>query len=96
MFQAIMQWLLESKAIKTSVASAIGSGAVVIALVDAKMAEVKTISEKDKAYMVEYVDQRHDVAIEKIDTVIETNREIKTRIEKIDDRLFNINRKLKE
>lgn len=96
MFQAIISWLLESKAIKTSVASAIGSGAVVIALVDAKMAEVKTITEKDKSFVMGYVNERHDRAIEKIDTLIETNREIKVRLEKIDDRLYNINKKIKE
>ncbi len=96
MFQAIISWLLESKAIKTSVASAIGSGAMVIAIVNAKMSEVKTLAEKDKAYVMEYVDTRHDLAVEKIDTLIEVNGEIKQKLEKIDDRLYNINRKLKE
>jgi esterase/lipase len=96
MFQAILSWLLDGKMIKTTAASAIGSGAVVIGLIDAKMSEVKSIAEKDRQYVIEYVNQRHDRAIEKIDTLIETNREIKNRLEKIDDRLFNINKKMKD
>lgn len=96
MIKAILNYIFDMKAIKTTVASAVGSGAVVISIVDAKMSEVKTIAEKDKTFVVEYVNSRHERALEKIDVLIETQGEIKTRLEKIDDRLFNINKKLKE
>ena len=82
--------------VKTSAASAIGSGAVVIGIIEAKMHDVKTLAEKDKAYVIQYVDRKHERAIDKIDVLIEVQQEIKTSLNKIDDRLYNINKKLKE
>lgn len=96
MFRSIIAYIFDMKAIKTTVASAVGSGAVVISIVDAKMSEVKTITEKDKTFVVEYVNSRHERALEKIDVLLQTQQDIKSRLEKIDDRLFNINKKLKE
>lgn len=96
MWSAIWSFIFDSKMIKTTAASAIGSGAVVIGLMDAKIQEVKTIAEKDKQFIFEYVDTRHNKAIDKIGQLIDTQKEIKHELEKIDDRLYNINKKLKE
>jgi hypothetical protein len=96
MIQAILSWLLDSKMIKTTAASAVGSGAVVIGIIEAKMLEVKDIASKDKQIIIEYVDSRHEKAMIKIDVLIENQSEIKSTLNKIDDRLYNINRKLKE
>lgn len=93
---AIFSWLLDGKMIKTSAASAIGSGAVVIGIIEAKMLDVKELAEKDKQQIIQYVDLRHEKAIDKIDVLIESHRDLKQTLNKIDDRLFNINRKLKE
>ena len=93
---AILTWILDGKMIKTTAASAIGSGAVVIGIIEAKMLDVKEMAEKDKSMVIEYVNTRHDKAMDKIDVLIETQTEIKTTLNKIDDRLYNINRKLKE
>lgn len=96
MWRSILSYIFDMKAIKTTVASAVGSGAVVISIVDAKMSEVKTIAEKDRTFVMEYVDFHHDKAISKIDNLIDTQQEIKDWLAKIDDRLYNINKKLKE
>jgi hypothetical protein len=45
---------------------------------------------------MEYVNTRHDKALEKIDVMLESQQDIKNRLEKMDDRLFNINKKLRE
>lgn len=96
MLQVIIAWLLDSKMIKTTAASAIGSGAVVIGVIEAKLIEVKDLAEKDKKYIIEYVDVRHDIANTKINTLLETQKEIKGTLVRMDERLYNINRKLKE
>ena len=89
MWSAIWSFIFDTKMIKTTAASAIGSGAVVIGLMDAKISEVKTIAEKDKEYIVNYVENKQENFIDKLNT-IEKKRDI------IDDRLWNINKKLKE
>lgn len=96
MWASIITWLLDGKMIKTSVASAVGSGAVVIGIIEAKMLDVKELAEKDKVQVIQYVDLRHDKAMLKIDVLIESQKDLKETLNKIDDRLFNINKKLKE
>jgi len=89
MWSAIWSFIFDTKMIKTTAASAIGSGAVVIGLMDAKISEVKTIAEKDKEYIVNYVENKQENFIDKLNT-------IEKKIDIIDDRLWNINKKLKE
>lgn len=88
--------LFDSKMIKTSAASAIGSGAVVLGIIDAKTSEMKTEAIKDKQYVIEYIDARHERAVDKINVLIDSQKEIKFSLDKIDDRLYNINKKLRE
>ena len=96
MIQAILSWLLDGKMIKTTAASAIGSGAVVIGIIETKLLDVKALAEKDKQQIIQYVDARHDKAMLKIDVLIDSNKDLKESLNRIDDRLFTISRKLKE
>jgi hypothetical protein len=92
----LVKLIMESKMIKTSAASAVGSGLVVIGIIDAKTSELKTEASKDREYVLHYVDARHDKAIDKINVLIDTQKDIKLSLDKIDDRLYNINKKLRE
>ena len=96
MWTWIWTTLLDSKMIKTSAASAIGSGAVVLGIIDAKTSEMKTVAIKDKEYVIEYINFKHDKAIDKINVLIENDRDFRASLTKIDDRLYNINKKLRE
>jgi len=95
-FKLIWSFIAESKMIKTSAASAIGSGAVVIGLVEAKMHEVKELAAKDKQEIIQYVDYKHDRTMDKIEFMIETQGEMKQTLKTMDDRLYYINKKIKE
>ena len=96
LFKLVWAFIAESKMIKTSAASAIGSGAVVIGLVEAKMHEIKELAAKDKAEIIQYVDHRHDRAMDRIEFMLETQIEMKQTLKTMDDRLYYINKKIKE
>lgn len=92
----VWAFIAESKMIKTSAASAIGSGAVVIGIIEAKMADVKDIGIRDKKEIIMYVDYRHDRAMDRIEFIIDTQADMKHTLKVMDDRLFNMNKRMKE
>lgn len=81
--------------IKTSVASAAGSGAIVLGILEAKVSEIDTKVQLENKAVIAYVDNRHDRAMDRINTLISNQAKIQATVDKIDDRLYNINQTLK-
>lgn len=96
MLTSILSFLLDSKMIKTSVASAAGSGVVLVGIMQSHVQDIKKDVDFKNSQMIKYVDAKHDIGIEKFKSLFDNQTEIKDQLKVIDNRLYNINKRLKE
>ncbi len=107
MFKAIVQWIVQSifdsANMKTAASAGIGSGVVALGVFEAKIMSVeekfKQQIERDKAAVVEYVDARHTVAMDRFNQIMEGQKELKRdlsgQLQTLDNRVYNLNQNLK-
>jgi hypothetical protein len=102
-FTVIFQTVFDSANVKTATSAGIGSGIVALGVFEAKIATVedtfKTQIELDKKQIIEYVDVRHDFAITRFQDIVDGQKEMKkditTKLETLDNRIYNLNQNLK-
>ena len=95
MLSAILQWILHSNGAKTAGAAVAGSGITVAALLGIMTEQIDAKVAATHREIITYVDNRHDGASKDLKHIKENQDQIKVLIQRIDDRIYEINRKIK-
>lgn len=95
MLSAILQWIINSNGAKTAGAAVAGSGITVAALLGIMTEQIDARVAATHKEIITYVDNRHDGAAKDLKYIKENQDQIKVLIQKIDDRIYEINRKIK-
>lgn len=102
-FSSIISSIFSSANVKTATSAGIGSGIVALGVFEAKIITVeekfKEQIARDKAAIVEYVDSRHAVAMDRFQQIMEGQKELKRdlggQLQTLDNRVYNLNQNLK-